>query len=513
MGRVRRFAVLAMVALSGFITMLDNTVVNVALPSVQRELGLSSDGLEWVAVSYVLSFSTLLLLGGRLSDLVGRRSVLVAGLLVFTVASALAGLADSGGTLIAARTVQGVGAACVIPASLAVVAGDLPPERRTFAIGVWTASLALALASGPVVGGLVTERWGWEWVFLLNLPFGLLAAGLATAVPAAARARRGRGLPRVLDVPGVLLSGTALYFLTYGLVEGGERGFRSEPVPACLTVATVTGLMFLVVEARTYMPLVDLRAFRIRSLSGGMAAQVMWGIGLNGVFFFTALYLQTVLGFSPTKAGLVFLPLAAVLLAVTPAAEPLSVQLGPHRVIASGLAMVGAGLLYVSTTGQDASYWELQPGLMLIGAGSAFTAPLTVASLADVPAGRSGTASGLVSTAREVSGVFGVVLVGVVLSRRQRSALQDGALPHAAFLDGYEAGLRLAAVLVFVGAAAAAVTLRRTGRHRGAAPDPKAAAPKDRAPEPPAPRTVAGSTAPPGGRSPGRPVPSREPPG
>lgn len=482
MGRARRFAVLAMVALSGFLTMLDNTVVNVALPSVQRELGLTAEGLEWVAVSYVLSFSTLMLLGGRLSDLVGRRSVLVAGLLVFTLSSALAGLADSGETLIAARTVQGLGAACVIPASLAVVAGDLPADRRTFAIGVWTASLALALASGPVVGGVVTERWGWEWVFLLNLPFGLLAAVLALSVPARAESIRRGGLLRVLDVPGVLLSAIALYALTYGLVEGGEKGFRSDPVPACLTVAAVSGAAFLVVEARTYLPLVDLRAFRIRSLSGGMAAQVMWGIGLNGVFFFTALHLQTVLGFAPTEAGLVFLPLACALLAVTPAAEPLSAQLGAHRVIAAGLALVGTGLLHVSTTGADASYWELQPGLILIGVGSAFTAPLTPASLADVPAARAGTASGLISTAREVSGVFGVVVVGVVLSRRQRSALEDGALPQAAFLDGYEAGLRLAAVVVFIGAAVAGVTLRRTGRHRGAGPGhPQSAGRRERA--------------------------------
>ncbi|MGW7517544.1 MFS transporter [Streptomyces sp. NPDC054796] len=467
MGRARAFAVLAMVALSGFVAMLDNTVVHVALPSLQRELHLSPEELEWVAISYVLSFSTLMLLCGRLCDLVGRRLVLVVGLLVFTTASALAGLADSGAALIAARTVQGAGAACVIPASLAVVAGDIPEKRRTFAIGVWTAALAVALASGPVVGGVVTEHWGWEWVFLLNLPFGVTAALLALAVPAPTRDTRRVGeLLRVLDVPGVLLSGTALYFLTYGLVEGGEKGFRTDPVPLCLTVAAVTGLAFLAVEARTFLPLVDLRAFRVRTLSGGVVAQMLWGVGLNGVFFFTSLYLQRILDFSPTEAGLVFLPLAVVLLAVTPAAEPLSKRLGAHRVIAAGLGMVACGLLLVSMAGGDATYAGLQPGLVLMGVGSAFTAPMTVAALADVPESRSGTASGLVSTAREVSGVFGIVVVGVVLARRQRDVLGDGGTPDAAFLDGYETGLRLAALLVLSGSLVALTTLRRTGRHR-----------------------------------------------
>lgn len=465
MGRARSFAVLTMVALSGFLAMLDNTVVHVALPTIQGELGLSAEGLQWVAISYVLSFSSLLLLGGRLSDLVGRRPVLIWGLVIFTGASGVAALAGDGTELIAARAVQGVGAALVMPASLAVVAGDVPAHRRTFAIGVWTAALAVALASGPVVGGVVTQRWGWEWVFLLNVPGGALAALLAWAVPGPG-ARAPGGLRRMLDMPGVLLSGGALFLLTYGLVEGGEEGFRTQPVPALLAGAGVAGLAFLAVEARSRTPLVELGSFRVRSLSGGVVAQVLWGVGVNGVFFFTTLYLQGILDFSPTEAGLVFLPLAAALLATTPAAERLSGRLGPHRVIAAGLAMVGAGLLLVSLVGEGAGFLQLQPGLVLMGAGSAFTAPLTVASVAEVPDARVGMASGLVSTAREVSGVFGVALVGVVLARRQRTALAEGSTPDEAFLDGYAAGLRLAAALVLCGSLVALCTLRRLGRHR-----------------------------------------------
>ncbi|WP_326598997.1 MFS transporter [Streptomyces sp. NBC_01803] len=467
MGRSRQLAVLAMIALAGFITTLDNTVINVALPSVQRDLGLSLKDLEWVATSYVLSFGALLLVGGRLADLLGRRPVLATGLVIFTVSSVFVGLAGSGSSLIAARTAQGVGAALVIPASLAVVATDLPERRRAFAIGVWTSALAIALALGPLAGGIITEHWGWEWVFYLNVPFGAAALLLTLAVPAVPRAENDDSrLVSVLDVPGVLLSSLALYLLTYGLVEGGAEGFRTAPVPQYLIGAAVTGLLFLIVESRTFLPLVDPGLFRNRALSGGTAAQVLWGIGVNGVFFFTALYLQQILGFSPTKAGLAFLPLAAALLVTTPYAERWSKTLGAHRVIAVGLAAVAGGLVLVSQQGADATYGSLQPGLLLIGAGSALTTPLTIRSLDGVPVTRTGMATGVVSAAREVSGVFGVVLVGVVLTRRERSAIEDGADPATAFLHGYDTGLQLAAGCVLLGALITVVALRRPGRHR-----------------------------------------------
>ncbi|MER5224381.1 MFS transporter [Streptomyces flaveus] len=470
MGRARLFALLSLITLTGFITTLDNTVINVALPTVQRELGLSVTDLEWVASSYVLSFGALLLPGGRLTDLFGRRSVLTVGVVVFTAASAAAAVADSGGTLIAARTVQGVGAALIIPASLALVAADLPARRQSMAIGLWTAALAVALAMGPVVGGFVTQQWNWGWVFALNVPFGIVALLLMPAVPArpkesgsgAGSASRRGGL----DLPGVLFSVLALYLLTYGLVRGTEHGFGAAPVPLCLGVSAVATCAFLLAEARTSRPLLELGLLRDRFLTGGVIAQVLWGIGVNGVFFFTALYLQRVLGFSPTKAGLAFLPLAGALLLCTSLAERAARVLGAHVSIAAGLGVVAAGLLYVSGTGANAGYWDLQPGLLMIGAGSALTTPLTVRCLARVPDARTGMATGLVSAAREVSGVFGVVLVGVVLTRRERSELRAGTDPRSAFLEGYDIGLRLAACSVLAGAIVTLVTLRRRGRHR-----------------------------------------------
>ncbi|MEU9751837.1 MFS transporter [Streptomyces althioticus] len=466
MHRGRLSAVLVLMALTGFLTTLDNTVINVALPTVQKELGLDVADLEWVAASYVLSFGTLLLAGGRVADLAGRRAVMAVGVVVFTVSSCAAALADSGTALMAARAVQGAGAALIVPASLAVVARDLPPRRRATAIGLWTASLALALALGPVIGGFVTEHWGWTWIFLLNVPFGVLALLLVPAVPSAGRRGAGRWSASLLDVPGVVLSAVALFLLTYALVKGGEHTFSTPPVPLFLWLSALTGVAFLLVEARAFLPLVDLRMLRDRILVGGVAAQVLWGVGVNGVFFFTALYLQQVLGFSPVEAGAVFLPLAGALLVCTPFAERAARILGAHRSIAAGLALVAGGLLLVAGTGADASYADLQPGLLLIGVGSALTTPLTVRSIADVPSTRTGMASGLVSAAREISGVFGVVLVGIVLTRTERDALADGVAPHTAFLDGYDTGLRLAAGCVLLGALVSVVALRRPGRHR-----------------------------------------------
>ncbi|MEU6065052.1 MFS transporter [Streptomyces sp. NPDC047082] len=461
----RLSALLVLLSLTGFLTTLDNTVINVALPTVQEDLGLDVADLEWVAASYVLSFGALLLAGGRVADLGGRRAVLAVGIAVFVLASCAAALAGSGTALIAARAVQGAGAALVVPASLAIVASDLPARRRATAIGLWTASLALALALGPVIGGFVTEHWDWSWVFLLNVPVGAVALVLVPAVPAAGRRGADRLRTSLLDVPGVVLSAVALFLLTYALVKGGEHTFSAPPVPLCLWLSAATGAAFLLVETRTFVPLVDLRMFRDRMLVGGVVAQVLWGAGVNGVFFFTALYLQQILAFSPVEAGLVFLPLAGALLLGTPFAERAARLVGAHRSIAAGLVLVAAGLLLVSGTGADASYADLQPGLLLIGVGSSLTTPLTVRSIADVPATRTGTASGLVSAAREISGVFGVVLVGIVLTRTERDALRDGAAPHTAFLDGYDTGLRLAAGCVLLGAAVSVVTLRRPGHH------------------------------------------------
>ncbi|MDT3395059.1 MFS transporter [Streptomyces sp. B1866] len=471
MGGTRLYAALALVTLTGFITTLDNTVANVALPTLQRVFSLDSQKLEQVGVSYVLSFGALLLLGGRLADLWGRRALLAWGHALFAGASVLAGLSGSADVLIAARTAQGVGAALLVPAALSVVAADLPANRRPLGVGLWTAALAVALALGPLTGGLVTEHWSWRWVFLMNVPFSALALPLIALLPGREKPARAAAGARVrLDLPGVVLSGTALYALTYALLRAGESGFGDPAARAWFLLAAPAGVAFVLVERRARDPLVDAGLFRSRLFSGGTAAQVLWGVGVNGVFFFTALFLQDTLGFSPGKAGLAFLPLALALMATTPLAERLSAAYGAHRVVSVGLLLVAGGLLLVAGQGHGATYLSLQPGLLVIGAGSGLTVPLTLRSMAEVPPAATGMASGVISAAREVSGAIGIALVGLVLQTSRRDSLHDGTPPADAFLHGYRDGLHVAAGCVALGALITFTTLRLRGRHRRTAP-------------------------------------------
>ncbi|TMR08133.1 MFS transporter, partial [Nonomuraea zeae] len=300
----RPAALFLVVGLAGFITTLDNTVVTVALPSIQRDLGARLAALEWVATGYILTFAGLMLAGGRLADVCGPRRVLLAGLAAFTGASLGAGLATSVPLLVAARLAQGAGAALILPATLAVLAGR-EERQRSMGVAVWMASGAGALALGPVVGGYLSQYAHWSWVFLINVPVGAAVIALAWAgVPAGARSGRS------LDVPGVLASVVFLAAGTFALIHGGEYGWTSAPVVAALVTCLGGGIAFVAVERRAPDPMVALGLFAARSFTGGVVAQVFWGLGVNGVFFYTALFLQGVLGFSPTDSGMAFVPLA-----------------------------------------------------------------------------------------------------------------------------------------------------------------------------------------------------------
>ncbi|MEU4511346.1 MFS transporter [Nonomuraea wenchangensis] len=288
---------LTAVALAGFLTTLDNTVVTVALPSIQRDLGASLAALEWVATGYLLTFAGLMPAGGRLADVWGHRTTLLTGLMLFTSASFAAGLAGTVGPLVAARLVQGAGAALVLPATLAVLA-VLDERRRSAGVAVWMASGAAALALGPVVGGYLSQHAHWSWVFLVNVPLGAAVVALAAvAVPAS------RPVRRALDVPGALASAVFLASGTFALIHGGEHGYGSPAVVAALALCAGGGAAFAVAERRAADPMVDLRLFAVRAFAGGVAAQVLWGLGVNGVFFYTAIFLQGVLGVHADRVG------------------------------------------------------------------------------------------------------------------------------------------------------------------------------------------------------------------
>lgn len=468
----RRTELLVTVALVAFVTALDNTVVNVALPSIERDLSLSTTGLEWVATSYVLAFSSLLLAGGRLADLFGRRRVLVLGLTVFAVGSVLCGLATSGPGLIAARAAQGAGGACALPATLAILAADLDGRDRDIGAGVLTAAIAAALALGPAVGGVISQYAHWNWVFFVNIPVCAVTIGLALwAVPPAPRPT---GRRASLDLAGLATSGLALLALTWALVESTDRGFTSPPIVTAFLLAALASWAFVAVERAAATPMLDLRLFRSAAFSGGTASQMLWGLGVNGVFLFTSLYLQTVLRFSPVGAGLAFVPLAVVLVLCMPATEYLAASFGPRATVAAGLAMVAWGLYLTARVRPGVSYLDLLPGLLTIGGGSALTTPLTSVMLGGVDPRGAGMASAVLSTAREVSGVLGVSVTGAILLARQRTVVAGGGNAIDGFVAGYSRGLKVSAGLVALGALISLATLgprREPGRHRRLGPD------------------------------------------
>ncbi|MEV4182300.1 MFS transporter [Streptosporangium canum] len=440
----RRGLLLLVVGLAGFVTTLDNTVVTVALPTLQAELGASLAALEWVVTGYVLTFAGFMLAGGRLADVYGRRRVLVAGLAVFTAASLAAGLATSAGVLVAARLVQGCGAALILPAMLAVVSVGNDNRQRSAGVAVWMASGAGALALGPVVGGYLTQHFHWSWVFLLNVPLGVLVIALAAvAVPES----RDESAARV-DVPGVATSVVVLSAGTFALTFGAELGWTSPVIVVAAAVTAVAAAVFVAAERFGADPMVDLALFRARAFTGGVIAQVLWGLGVNGVFFFTALFLQGVLGFSPTMSGLAFVPLALLVVAVTPLVPYIERRLGAGRTVALGLLLVAGGMAAVGFLRPGDGWADLLPAVCVIGVGSALTMPLGSAVLGAVPESRAGVAGGVFSVAREMSGLFGIAVVGVIVSS------------SASFTAGYATGLLTAAALVVVGAAVSLVTLR-----------------------------------------------------
>jgi len=310
MEKNRRWWALVAVALGTFMTYLDNNVVNVALPSIQRDLHLSISGLEWIASAYVLVFAGLLLAGGRIADVLGTRLAFFAGLAVFTVASVSAGLAQNQEMLIGSRAVQGIGAALLTPASLALLPALFPdPRERGTAIGVWGGVGALALAVGPFTGGWLSQHASWGWIFLINVPIGVATAVLgAVSIPAGKR-----GATRGFDLPGIVTSSLALFALTYALIEGESRGWTSGSILAAFVVAAAAAIAFVIVETRSANPMMDLGFLRLRLFSGGLMAMGLWAFGVFGIYFYTAIYLQDVLGFSPTAAGSAFVPMALVM--------------------------------------------------------------------------------------------------------------------------------------------------------------------------------------------------------
>ncbi len=461
---------LVAVGLATFMTYLDNNIVNVAIPDIQQELGLSTAGIEWVVSGYILTFAGLLLAGGRLADAYGRRRLFLIGLAVFTGSSLLAGFAGGEAGLIAARALQGVGAALVTPTTLAIISATFTdPRQRNAAVGVWGGVGALALAVGPVLGGLLTQHVSWEWIFWINVPVGIVTMALGAWAITESREPEARRL----DLGGLMLSTASLVALTWALIEGHDRGWTSAGILGAFAVAAATALAFILVERRVAQPMVDVSLFARREFSGGIVALMLWAFGLFGIYFFTSLYLQGVLGFSPTKAGAAFVPMAVLMAVSAIVSDRVAARFGAYRSTGFGMVVMGLAIGSVSLLGRDASFLSLMPSFALIGIGGGLTIPLTATVLGVMPVGQAGVASAVFNASREVAGLLGITVIGAVLTSRQGSALAEGRTPVDAFLIGYRSGLLLAAALVIAGGVVAYVALRAA--HKA----PQAEAPVD----------------------------------
>jgi EmrB/QacA subfamily drug resistance transporter len=423
----RKWWALALLATAQFVVVLDASVVNVAMPSIGSDLGLTQEGLAWLVNAYVLAFGGFLLLGGRMADLLGRRRVFMAGFLLFALASFAGGLATSGGMLIAARALQGLGAAILSPAALSLVTTTFAEgaERNT-ALGVWGAVAAGGGAAGSLLGGVITQSLGWEWVLWINTPIGLAAAVLAPALLTESKVSTEQ---RSFDALGAITVTGGLVALVYAVINGVEL--------APLAVAAALLLAFAAVERRATNPLVPFAIFRSRSLTGAAVAGVLMGAALIGLFFFATLYLQQVLRYGPLKAGVSFLPLALTIGATAGLASQLSTRLGPKPVLIAGLLVQAAGLYWFSHVDAAGSYLGdvLFPSLVVaLGMGLAFV-PLTIAALGGVDDRESGLASGLMATAQQLGQAVGLaVLTGVAShSTTLTAGFQDAFLVAAGF--------------------------------------------------------------------------------
>jgi EmrB/QacA subfamily drug resistance transporter len=460
----RKWWTLAAVAFGLFMIMLDNTVVNVALPSMARDLGVGLSELEWIVTGYALTFASLMLTGGKLADLLGRRLVFVAGLVIFTGSSLACGLAESGDFLIGARVVQGVGAALMNPATLSIIAATFPPHQRGMAIGIWAGVSALALAIGPLVGGLLTQHLDWSWIFFVNIPVGILAIVASfVLIPES----KDESAEQRLDLPGLLTSGIGLFALTYGLIEANAYGWTSGRIVGAFVVATVMLIAFVLLETHQRLPMLDLSLFRNGTFAGANLAVLLVALAMFGVFFFVSLYMQGILGYSAVQAGAAFLPMTVLIILVAPIAGKTSDRIGSRWLMTTGMLLVAAQLLYFSRLDVDSTFWNLLPGLMVGGVGMALVmTPSAAAAVRALPVDTSGVGSAVLNAFRQVGGSMGIALMGAIMAH-QIGSLEGPAVfsQPERFVDGFSTTLLVAAVIALAGAVVSAALVRPHERH------------------------------------------------
>jgi EmrB/QacA subfamily drug resistance transporter len=456
----QRWKALAIVCAAFFMTVLDVSIVNVALPSIGKSLHFSEHSLQWVITAYAITFGGFLLLGGRAADLLGRRRVFYVGVTVFTIASFLCGLAWSEGVLIGARALQGLGAAIISPAALSIIMTSFEegPERNK-ALGIWGAIGGSGAAVGVLAGGLLTKYLGWEWIFFVNVPVGALALALAPRFVRESRSDRDHSQ----DIGGAVTITAGLALLVYGVSEAPNHGWGSAWTLSRLAVAAALLVGFLVIESQTKDPLMPFRIFRVRTVAGANVAGVLLGAVVFANFFLLTLYVQQVLGWSALKTGLTFVATAGTAVLWAGVAQALVTKLGPKPVMAIGFVATIAGLLWYTQIPVDASYAaDLLPGYLLIGFALPFTfIPVSIAALAGVESHEAGLASGLINTAQQVGGAIGVAVTSSVSISHFNHLTKTGTPFPQAFTSGSQWAFWVTVGIAIAGLIATVTLIRR----------------------------------------------------
>ncbi len=450
----RRWWTLGAMCFALFMIMLDNTVVNVALPSIQRDLGSSLSSLEWTINGYTLAFAVVLATGGRLGDIFGRRRVFLIGVTLFTISSATAGLAPSSTWLVASRVAQGVGAALMMPATLSIVTNVFPPHERGKAIGTWAGVSALALAIGPVLGGLLTEHVSWRAIFYINLPVGV---GAVLASLFAVRESRDETVGRQVDFAGMATLTAALTALVLALIEGNSWGWGSLAVTSLFAGSALMMGLFVLVELRVTAPMVEFRLFASRNFIGANLVALVVTFAMLGQFFFIALYMQDILRYSPLEAGLRFLPATLMIVAFAPLAGRLTDRVGPRWLIATGLLAVAGAMYWLTTVKVGTTYGDIWPSFTLMGLGMAFVmSPMSTAAMNAVAEAKAGIASGVLSMNRMIGGTLGVAAMGAVFQGQAPAGTRD----PATFVHAFASSMWVATAVALLGALIAAALIR-----------------------------------------------------
>jgi EmrB/QacA subfamily drug resistance transporter len=464
----RRWLALALLSVVQFMLVLDIAIVNVALPSIQVDLGFSQENLQWVISAYALVFGGFLLLGGRAADLLGRRRLFIGGLALFTSASLLAALAWNEQSLIGARALQGLGAAVIAPAALSILMTTFSEGRdRNVALGVWGAVGGFGAAAGVLLGGIFTDLLSWEWIFFLNLPVGITAMALAPVLLAESRDKRTQGF----DALGAVLVTAGLSAAVFGITQANDWGWTSGRTIGVFAAAVALLAGFVLRETRAKHPLMSFSIFRIKTVAGANIAGFILGTALFSMFLMLTLYMQQVLGYSALETGVAYIAVAGTSIVWAMVAQQLVTRVGVKPVLVTGMSLLTAGLVYFTQVSVEGSYLgDLLPGFLVIAMGMAFSfVSISIAALAGVPAKDAGLASGLINTSQQIGGALGIAILSAVAIAQTNDAASTGDAAPVALTSGFQAAFWVGAAIAAVGVVASLVLVRK--EELAAAPD------------------------------------------